>query len=276
MNSGSKLKSAFNSVWSFFSGVWGAAKTIIFVLLIMFLIASHVFTGLAVITAGFLQTVFGTTTALANARSMQQETAQKLNARENELEKMNAESAADQNKIRDLEARSASQTKELKNLRAQNNELKRGRFVDFKGKRVRLDDAIKTASTGIQSRTKRVAAANVASAAGESIPFWGIAIIVGATTYELTSACDTMTDLYDLQVAIDPSQASEEDRKYVCGLRVPTREELWDDVKSSPGIAWTSAVNAYEDGAEWVGNLEPPDFSGTWNTAMSWLGSWFE
>jgi hypothetical protein len=271
-----KLRSALFGLWKVLSRFWSAGRSIILIFLIVFFIASHLFTGLATLTASVLGTIFGTTTALVNAHSMAQDSAQKLNAREVELEKTRAEAAATQRKIKNLEAKSAAQTRELQVLKTQNSELKREQYVDFKGKRIRLDDAVKTTSRSVQSRTKRVAAANVASAAGESIPFWGIAIIAGATTYELKGACDTMSDIYDLQIAIDPSQVSDEDKKYVCGLKVPTKEELWGVVKASPGVAWKSAVSVYEDGEKWVGDLEPPDFSGTWSTTVSWFGGWFE
>ena len=49
-------------------------------------------------------------------------------------------------------------------------------------------------------------------------------MIVGATTYELKSACDTMKDSYDLDHALNPEGMTAEDRDKVCGLQVPSKE----------------------------------------------------
>ena len=130
--------------------------------------------------------------------------------------------------------------------------------------------------TGMQQRVRRTTIANVAAAGGEALPFVGIGIIVGATAYEASEACATMADIYDLQVAVDPTQANPEDRDVVCGIEVPTKEELWEGIKSAPGAAWDKAVAAGRGTADWAQSLERPDFSGTWDAAVGAVSRWFD
>lgn len=137
----------------------------------------------------------------------------------------------------------------------------------------------KTATTrvvrSLKARTKRVAAANAGSAVGESIPVYGIAIIAAATGYELKAGCESMKELHELDLAINPESAEENVRDYVCGLKMPTKEELWQTVKNSPTAAWNGAVAGYAGASDWAGNLKVPDFSGTFSRFMKWAASWF-
>ncbi len=109
----------------------------------------------------------------------------------------------------------------------------------------------------IQRRTAKVAATNVGSMAGEGIPFWGIAIIVAVTTYEVTTACDTMKDMHELTVALSPASADDAEMQRVCGMQVPTKEEIWAIVKASPLIVWQKLKDNFP-------GLPSPDFSGAW------------
>ena len=137
-------------------------------------------------------------------------------------------------------------------------------------------EATRDSLKAIQSRTRRTALANVAAAGGEALPFFGVAVIVGATGYEMHEACATMQDLHDLQLVVAPEDADAEDRDAVCGIEVPTKEELWEGIKSAPGAAWDSAVNTASGTAEWARNLERPDFGATWQAATATVAGWFD
>ena len=137
-------------------------------------------------------------------------------------------------------------------------------------------EATRDSLKAIQSRTRRTALANVAAAGGEALPFFGVAVIVGATGYEMHEACATMQDLHDLQLLVSPEDADAEDRDAVCGIEVPTKEELWEGIKSAPGAAWDSAVNTASGTAEWARNLERPDFGATWQAATATVAGWFD
>ncbi len=66
-------------------------------------------------------------------------------------------------------------------------------------------------------------------------------MIIGVTAWDLKEACATMGDLHELELAFNPDAATDPDESEVCGLKVPTKEEVWRAVKSSPGQAWSAA-----------------------------------
>lgn len=57
---------------------------------------------------------------------------------------------------------------------------------------------VKQTGAKIRKRTLKSAAVNVGSMAGEAIPYVGLAVIVGATGYELKLACENLLDLETL------------------------------------------------------------------------------
>ena len=110
-------------------------------------------------------------------------------------------------------------------------------------------DKVSLLTRRMASRTARVASTNAASTVGESIPIYGIGVIVAATTYELLEACETMKDLRELEAAFDPDVVI--DPEEVCGIKLPTREELWQMVKSSPRVAWEGSKPLYNELPSW-------------------------
>tara|TARA_R110002049_G_scaffold140930_1_gene302266 strand:- start:1068 stop:1286 length:219 start_codon:yes stop_codon:yes gene_type:complete len=71
-----------------------------------------------------------------------------------------------------------------------------------------------------------------------------------------------MTDLYDLQVALDPSTARADDRSSICALEVPTKEEVWAGIKKSPRTAWEASIDSLVGVSESVSAIEMPEFGG--------------
>lgn len=123
----------------------------------------------------------------------------------------------------------------------------------------------------VGGRTAIVATANLAGMAGESIPLWGIAVVVAATTCELKSACDSMTDIRALEVATGVAGAGDAGLREVCGLRVPSAAEPRDMVVASPGAAWEAAR-----GALGALDLPDPDVGGRWTAVMARMGGWWD
>ena len=50
-------------------------------------------------------------------------------------------------------------------------------------------------SVGLQTYSRRVTSAGIATDPGEAIPFLGVGILVAGTAYELHEVCDSMRDL---------------------------------------------------------------------------------
>ncbi|MCV2894715.1 hypothetical protein [Lentibacter sp. XHP0401] len=239
-------------VWRVLGIIRRFTTTLVFLGMLGFLVLSHTVVGVALFTASVIEAVSGLTSTTADVLSSKV-------ALQKKYDVDRKQSAA---KIARLET-------DLKKANAANQ-------VTFRGKKMTAKQASLEVTKSIKSRTKRVAGANLASVVGESIPFYGIAVIVGATTYELNSACESMKDAYDLSIAMDPDAVAAEDRDYVCGLQVPTQEEAWAAVKNSPSAAWEQSVKAYEGTATSLASLEIPDFSGGWSRAMKWFSSWLE
>lgn len=195
---------------------------------------------------------------------------------ETKLSKTRLELAQTSGKLSAAEAKVGSQAAELRRLEG-------ARLVTFKGKEVPIKDAAQETVTSIRNRTVKTSTANATATFGESIPFYGIGVIVAATSFEVGMACADMKDLYALQVALDPESAVPEDRDKVCGLKVPTRKEIWAAIKSSPTVAWDMGVNALDAADAQLARLPKPNFSGVWETTIGiwdgtseWFGSWLD
>lgn len=85
----------------------------------------------------------------------------------------------------------ASLTDELASSRA-------SRMVNYRGQRMLVSEAVEHTVERVGRRLAISTSRSVGSVFAESIPFFGIAVIVGATTWEIADACDTMDDLHQL------------------------------------------------------------------------------
>lgn len=141
-----------------------------------------------------------------------------------------------------------------------------------------------------QRRVQRGAARNISSAAGEAIPFLGVAVVAGALAFEIQDACDTAKDMAGFEAALmaetDPDlahQAAAESFDCVEMIReeiptyedLPAKDDIWDIVKSSPGYAWEQAKATGMDLVEydWPGTSARlwERFMGTVETGIDWL-----
>lgn len=121
------------------------------------------------------------------------------------------------------------------------------RQVTYRGQKKLLEEAVADTTERVSRRTAVGASRNVAATFGEAVPMVGIGVVVAATVWELTDACETMKDLQALEVAMDPGKARADDVTEVCGLTVPSKEEIWAKMKTSPGEAWGKAKEAMPD-----------------------------
>lgn len=116
----------------------------------------------------------------------------------------------------------------------------RGQVTSMKG-------SISRATKSVRSRVAKDAGRNVASVFGESIPYVGVAVAAGVTAYELKDACDTMRDMFTLEIATDTETEGLAEVDRICGISVPSKEQVWAAVKASPKWAWNSAVAVLPD-----------------------------
>jgi len=132
-------------------------------------------------------------------------------------------------------------SKEVSNLTGEVAKLKQSSTVTYRGQQKLLSEAVKDFSARVSRRTATSAARNAGSVVAEAIPFAGIAAIVGVTAWDLNDSCETMKDLHELNVAFNPDLALAPDIKEVCGLEVPSSEEVWQMAKRSPRAGWENA-----------------------------------
>jgi hypothetical protein len=232
--------------------IFKTSRILVFLLFLGFFVASHTITALAAITSTAISAVAGTTSTVMG----------RSNTKNLDLTTQNTQLRADL----DVEKRRAS------SLVAENARIRNADAVTFRGRSTTSREATQEVLNSTMTRTRRSTLANVSSIPGESIPFYGIAIVVAATSYELKAACDNMNDLYDLQVALDPNTARSDDRSAVCALQIPTKQEVWAGIKLSPQIAWDTSIATLGSVTDSVKNIDTPEFGGMWQRFTNWIG----
>ena len=130
-----------------------------------------------------------------------------------------------------MKASSETLSAQNKHLAATNAEL------DLKNKEATL------VARRISARTVKGAVRNAAVIPAEAIPNIGLAVILGVTAYELADACATMKDINSLNNLL--SGAAEIDEGTVCGLRPPSKEDIFKAIEDTPEKAWNTA-SSYE------------------------------
>lgn len=151
-------------------------------------------------------------------------------------------------------------TRQVQRLEGEVGKLRAERQVSYRGQRKLASEAVEDTSQRVARRTATGASRNVAATFGEAVPVVGIGVVVAATVWELHDACETMKDLQALDLAFNPDKANPPEVAEVCGLTVPSKEEIWEKVKASPGEAWRMAKEAMPDLPE----MPKPDWT-FWN-----------
>ena len=235
-----------------FITIFKSGRVLATIFFLGFFVASHTITAFAAITSTAISAVAGTASTVMG----------RSKTKTLDLTTQNTRLRADL----DVEKRRTS------SLFAENARIRKVDVVTFRGRSTSIKEATQEVLDRTMARTTRSTLANVSSIPGESIPFYGIAIVLAATGYELKAACDNMTDLYDLQVALDPDTARPDDRSAVCALQIPTREEVWGGIKQSPQVAWDTSIATLGSVNDSVKTIETPEFGSMWQRFTNWIG----
>lgn len=121
------------------------------------------------------------------------------------------------------------------------NAQKRPKTVKYRGQQRLMSEAVQDTTSRVYRRSAAAAIRSTSSMAAEAIPVIGIAAIVGITAWDLKDSCDTMKDLRELEQAFSPDAAIEPEVGEVCGMTMPTQDEVYQSVRSSPRLAWQAA-----------------------------------
>lgn len=131
--------------------------------------------------------------------------------------------------------------------------LREGRTLMLNGKKMTERAVVSAMTRAMKTRGATWAANTLGAAVGQAVPYYGAAVVVGATAYDLQNMCEMMRDADALETAFNPGAKADGHADKVCGMRPPTMEEVlqaikhsptvvWDAVKATPGLAWDSAA----------------------------------
>lgn len=126
-------------------------------------------------------------------------------------------------------------------------EARAARQVTYRGARRTAAEAVADTSDRLARRSAAAAARNIGSTFGEALPVVGIGVIAAATAWELHDACEMMKEMRALDVALNPERAVPPEANAVCGMRGPSRAEIWAAIADSPGAAWERAQGFYAE-----------------------------
>jgi len=158
-----------------------------------------------------------------------------------------ADSATRRSKAVEVDGEVRRQTAELRRQTADAEAGRARAEADFyeereKVKRAHLDlDKVKTdrlidakeakkVAGSVRDRLARGAARSVAAIPAESVPYIGIGVTLGMVSLDLYDACETMKEFNGLLIKL--GQGVEADDA-VCGVKVPTRDQVLADLKST-------------------------------------------
>jgi len=224
---------------------------------------SHIVPSIAYATGAALKAISGVSTVVATSQT-------RLKRVEGDLDAERRNSKRLRGQLDATELRASKLDRQLFDQRQRNADLQRQLRSPTNATRKARTRASELMGS-ISKRTGRVVAANLGSMSGEAIPFYGIGIIVAATTYELHVSCQNMKDLAELSQLMDGGEPVVEDAASVCGKEVPSKEAVWSTIKSSPGEAWSSSVAGLNATKDWAVSLEPPDFGALWDRTLMLL-----
>lgn len=198
--------------------------------------------------SAIVESVTGRKTVVARARASEANLQQQLRVAKNDLnaERINGRRLSQQISKLTEEASSAP--------------------VLYRGSRVPIREAVHDTAERVSHRAGIAATRNVGSTFGEALPVIGVGVIVAATAWELHDACQMMKEMRELDAAFNPDDPMSEDE--VCGLRPPTRAEIWQSVKDSPGAVWEGAKGLY-------GDLPDVSFTGSYEWTVAKISGLF-
>ncbi|CUH61550.1 hypothetical protein [Thalassobacter stenotrophicus] len=113
--------------------------------------------------------------------------------------------------------------------------------VTYRGKPHLIKDAVSDTADRVSKRTAIAASRSASSVVAESIPYLGIAAIIGVAAWDIKDSCQTLKDLSELDLAFNPDKEVNAQAAEVCGMELPKREDIWASVKANASESWHQA-----------------------------------
>ena len=196
-----------------------------------------------------------------------------LKVAKNKIAKQSDEIVKLGGKVKNLET---SLAKKFATLKVRKNEIKVANakikklslsgvnLVKYRGKIKPALSVINDTTIRIFRRTAARATRDVGSLAAQSIPYIGIAALVGATAWDLKDSCDTVKDIQELKKAF---KLKLDDESKICGLKVPSTAEVLNKASVFSKETWDGAK-------EFIPDLpDLPDISPILDKSKGWWDS---
>lgn len=234
--------------------VFGSMKWLwrmLFVSVFAFSLAFNVF---AVLGGAVFQAVSGAFENVTGAKTL-------LARHADEVADLSASVASQNREVERLEDELKGKNTRINSLTDELEEARAERVVTYRNQKRFLTEAVEDTSDRIAKRTVNRSARNVTAVFAEAIPVVGVGVVVGVTGLELRDSCNTLKDLKELELSFNPTATAEDDVQQVCGLEVPSRDEVWQTVRASPTQAWEAMKLYLPD----LGELNLPRLPFWWN-----------
>ena len=114
--------------------------------------------------------------------------------------------------------------------------------------------ATKSFTKRLATRSAVNAARNLSSVPAEAIPYIGIGIVVGVTALDIYDACETLKEINVLNAGFGGEL---EDQDKVCGLKVPTHQQVIAKVKQNLRGTYETAADLLNKGGAMVPAAPP-------------------
>ena len=140
----------------------------------------------------------------------------------------------------------------------------------------RVRGATRKLSANLSSGLAKTSARQVASTPGRAIPFIGIGFVAAFTALDVYEACEMMKALNEMEVELG-GLADTGSRDKVCGLKVPTQDEVLTQLSTNWQLAYTSAASTANQAGKTF-SMAPPTLDAsqvTKQTCSIFGGFWF-
>lgn len=160
-----------------------------------------------------------------------------------------------QGKYSDLTTRHNDLSTRYSTLSREHGELRKAK-MDYEA---RVKNATHKLTGNLSSRLVNTAARQVTSTSGKAIPIIGIGFVAAFTALDVYDACEMIKELNEMNVDLGiPTDTNNNDK--VCGLKVPTQDEIRNQLNSNWEVAYTSAANAANQAGKSF-SMTPPTIS---------------
>lgn len=223
-------------IWRMLGGFWSV--------LMMLLMAGSLALNVAMaVVPAVAAAVGGAVEAVSGVRSLASRNAARTATLEGRAVRAEARLASDAATLRAERAATRAATLRAEQATA---EAAAARQVTYRGARRTAAEAVADTSDRVARRSLRAAGRSVTSSFAEALPIVGIGVIAAATAWELQDSCQMLAEIRELDVALNPERAVPADATTVCGMKAPSRDEIWAAVANSPGAVWARAQGLYD------------------------------